>query len=262
MIFAVDIGNSSISFALIANQIVINKSSVSSSNLTSDTLYDVFSKFIELSNTGVCSIQRAVVSCVVPELFDPVSDILENIFSTPCFVIKPGIRVGMTILYEPPESLGSDRVVNAYATRVKYGFPSICIDFGTATSFCVLNSNGDFQGGAIVPGLKSFSRILSQTTAQLPQTSFDAPPDVIAKSTESNIQSGLVYGYISLVEGLLKRMKNELKSECPVIATGGAHRLIINKTDSISIFDENLTLAGLELLYKTNRENHNNLIWG
>ena len=261
MILAVDIGNSTVSFALTANKRILFKSSILSSCWEPGLFRKALDKFIVQSKVPVDSIENAVISCVVPNLLNPVLNAVKTLLSRPAFVVQPGIRIGMRIMYQPVASIGSDRIVNAFATRKIYGYPSVCIDFGTATTFNVINSKGDFQGGLILPGVQSFSRLLSQTTAQLPLTVFTAPTSVIEQSTETNIRSGTVYGYVSMIEGLLQRIRHELNYDFITVATGGSHTLFKNITRSISIFDENLLFKGLELLCKHNLDGLDDRRW-
>lgn len=261
MIFGIDIGNSTVAMGLIFDETVQAQSRFATKRRTVSEFKSLFSDFLRTSKTPLDAIETTVISCVVPSMLDPISISLEQLFGKVGFIIKPGIKIGMQIHYSPPYSLGSDRVVNAFATKALYGYPAICIDFGTATTFCVIDPKGDFIGGAILPGLKAFSMILSKTTSLLPDAPFAKPPEVIAQSTIHNIQSGLFYGYISSIEGLIDKMQKSLKSKAVVIATGGQADKIKNETYTIDYYDENLTLLGLKLLYRYNQKSSSDSIW-
>lgn len=261
MILAIDIGNSTITAGLVCGNTVQARANLSSDIRKPAAFAAFFSTFITGSDRNEREIEAAAVSCVVPTLLDPVTLCLRKLLGKESFIIQPGIKVGMQIHYDPPGSLGSDRLVNAFATRILYGYPAICIDFGTATTFGVLNREGDFGGGAILPGLKGFSRVLPETTSLLPETAFEKPPGIIAGSTIHNIQSGLYYGYISMIEGLVGRIRQELSGRPTVIATGGNAEMIKDTTPVIDLYDSNLILLGLEQLYRYNQDPLSEIIW-
>jgi type III pantothenate kinase len=261
MILAVDIGNTTITAGLVSGRTVRARLCLSSSIRKPDALAAFFSTCIAGSDLASGEIETAVVSCVVPPLLHPVTSSLQTLLGKSSFLIQPGIKVGMQIHYKPPGSLGSDRVVNAFATKVLYGCPAICIDFGTATTFGVLNRKGDFVGGAILPGLHGFSRVLPVTTSLLPETAFKKPSGIIGRSTVHNIQSGLYYGYVSMIEGMIGRIRQVLSGNPTVIATGGNAGMISNALPEIDVFNSNLTLLGLEQLYQYNQNTHSENIW-
>ncbi|MGE5422398.1 MAG: type III pantothenate kinase, partial [Ignavibacteriales bacterium] len=165
---------------------------------------------------------------------------------------EPGVKTGLAIKYENPREVGADRVVNAVGALEKYGGPLIIVDFGTATTFCVINEQNEYLGGAIAPGIGISTEALFQRTAKLPRVELEKPKHVIGKNTITSIQSGVVYGFVGQVDGIIKKIKEELPLEFKVVATGGLAELISRESEYIEIVDPLLTLEGLRLIYEKN----------
>ncbi len=165
----------------------------------------------------------------------------------------PGTKTGVPVLYDNPKEVGADRIVNAVAAYEKYQCELIAVDFGTATTFDYINKAGEYEGGAIAPGVKIAAEALFHEASKLFRVELTAPLRVIAKDTASAIQSGIVYGYAGLVDGLLSRMFDELGSRPKVIATGGLARVISAHTKLVDEIEDDLTMEGLQILYKRNR---------
>lgn len=198
-------------------------------------------------------INGAIISSVVPPLTNSIVQMAEKYFEVTPLVVGPGIKTGLSIKYDNPREVGADRVVNAVAGLKLYGSPLIIVDFGTATTFCALGTNGDYLGGAIAPGLGIAAEALFLRTAKLPRVELIKPKTVIGKNTIVSMQSGLVYGYIGLVESLIKRIKAEIGAEPKVIATGGLAELISSETKLIDKVNPYLTLEGLHEIYQLNQ---------
>ena len=198
-------------------------------------------------------IKDGILSCVVPPLLPIFQELCRRYMKFTALVVEPGIKTGMRILYDNPQEVGADRIVNAVAAKELYGTPLIIIDFGTATTFDALSSEGDYLGGAIAPGLVVASEALVDRTAKLPHIELIVPPQAIGKNTIASMQSGIMYGYVSLVEGMVARLQVELGGEARVVATGGLADAISAHTHAIEVVNQNLTLEGLWLLYKLNR---------
>ena len=173
-------------------------------------------------------------------------------FNITPLIVGPGIKTGMPILYDNPREVGADRIVNAVAAYEKYGGDVIIVDFGTATTFDYVSKKGEYMGGCISPGIMIASEALFSKAAKLPRVELSRPKSVIGKDTVSSMQAGILFGYASLVDGLVDRIKSEVKSGPRVIATGGLAKVIAAETKSIDIVDEMLTLEGLRILYKRN----------
>jgi type III pantothenate kinase len=167
-------------------------------------------------------------------------------------MVGPGIKTGLSILYDNPREVGADRIVNAVAAYEQYGGPTIIVDLGTATTFCAISARGEYVGGAIAPGLGTSAEALFSRTAKLPRVAFVRPKNVIGKDTVSSIQSGLINGYINLVDGLVRKVAEELGGNPTVIGTGGLIDIIARDSSTIQHVDHLLTLKGLKIIYQRN----------
>jgi type III pantothenate kinase len=174
-------------------------------------------------------------------------------FGVEAMVVGPGLKSGMPILYEAPREVGADRIVNAVAAFEMYGGPCIVVDFGTATTFDAISARGEYLGGAICPGIGISAEALFQRAAKLPRVDITRPKTVIGRNTVHSMQSGLYFGYLSLVEGLVARMREELDGSPKVIATGGLASLLLAGSRLVDHLDPWLTLTGLRILYERNR---------
>jgi type III pantothenate kinase len=177
----------------------------------------------------------------------------QKYFNLKPLVVGPGIKTGLNIKYENPREVGADRIVNAVAAIHEYGSPLIIVDFGTATTYCYINEQKQYMGGAIAPGIGISTEALYSRAAKLPRIEISRPDDIIGKNTVAAMQSGILYGYVGQVEGIVKRMKAKGDSDPTVIATGGLAGLIAGESDIIDIVDPFLTLKGLQLIYKRNQ---------
>lgn len=198
-------------------------------------------------------VQGVIVSSVVPPLNFTVERMCLKYFQKKPLVIGPGIKTGLNIKYEYPREVGSDRIVNAVAAIHFYGTPLIIVDFGTATTFCYVDEKAQYMGGSIAPGIAISTEALYSRAAKLPRIEIAKPSNVVGRNTIAAMQSGIFYGFVGQVEGIVGRMKAESKSVPKVVATGGLAPLIANETSSIDIVDPNLTLKGLRLIYERNR---------
>jgi type III pantothenate kinase len=208
-----------------------------------------------LSNEGLSrsEIKGSAISCVVPPLLPIFQEVSREHLEVEPLVVGPGIKTGVRILIDNPRELGADRIVNAIAARRLHGTPAIVIDFGTATTFDVVSREGDYLGGAIAPGIGISAEALYREAAQLPRIELAVPKKVIGKNTVASMQSGVLFGYVALVEGMVERIEEELGEEAKVIATGGLAGVIARETSVIQVVNLNLTLEGLRIVYEMNR---------
>lgn len=198
------------------------------------------------------NINAVIISSVVPSLNMELEWMCQRYFACKPIVVGPGTKTGLSIKYDNPREVGADRVVNAVAAYHKYGAPLIIVDFGTATTFCVVNKAGEYLGGAIAPGIRISTDALVSRASKLPRVELAIPKSLIGKNTVMSMQVGIMYGFVGQVEGIVNRMKKEIDGDVKVIATGGLAFLIASETDSIDLIDEFLTLDGLRLLYELN----------
>ena len=241
MLLAVDIGNSNIKFGIFDSERLISKFSIPTSNeLSADDLKSLIDSKISVTNAIVCS--------VVPEKERSLTDALLHAFGVEAVIARNDLDLGLKINYEPLSAIGTDRLVNSFATVEKYGVPCIVCSFGTATTIDVVNQSRELLGGIIAPGMKTMATALHLNTAMLPQIEIAKPENVLGNTTVESIQSGIFYGQIAMAEGLIQRIKKEIGDNPKVIATGGFASLIAENTDCIDIVDEDLLLNGLRLL--------------
>jgi type III pantothenate kinase len=212
-----------------------------------------FVNLFEMHGLAPSQVSHIIISSVVPPVDSTLLQVCETYFHVQPLFVEPGIKTGMPVLVDNPTELGADRLVNAIAAFERYGGPCVVVDFGTATTFDVISSKGEYLGGAIAPGLGISADALFSRAARLGRIDIKRPAKVIGTNTVTHLQSGLYYGYIGLVDGILDRMIAELGQPARVIATGGLARQISADSRFISEIDDMLTLDGLRILFDRNR---------
>jgi len=198
-------------------------------------------------------ISEAVMACVVPDLEPTFQRICERYFNVRPLGVHAGVKTGLRILYDTPRDVGADRVADAVAATQLYGPPLIVVDLGTGTVFDAIDANGDYVGGAIAPGLGIASEALFRRAAKLYRVELSTPRAAIGRNTITAMQSGILFGYVGLIEGIVARMKKEIGENAKVIGTGGYAENIAKETDVIDVVNQDLTLQGLRMIYDMNR---------
>ena len=197
-------------------------------------------------------INGIIISSVVPPIMFTLERMCHKYFQEKPLIVGPGIKTGLNIKYENPREVGADRIVNAVAGINDYGSPLIIVDFGTATTFCYINEKSEYMGGVIAPGIGISTEALYLKAAKLPRIEIMHVDEIIGKNTVAAMQAGILFGFVGQVEGIVKRIIDIGKEKPTVIATGGLANLISSETKMIDIVDQDLTLKGLQLIYKRN----------
>ncbi|MEE2756624.1 MAG: type III pantothenate kinase [Myxococcota bacterium] len=255
MLLAIDVGNTHTVLGvwdedkLAAHWRVTTRSERTSDEM-SVLIQSLFGTSLAISKDDISA---AIVSSVVPSMTRTMVNMAKALFDVDCLVVGPGLKTGMPIRYEDPREVGADRIVNAVAAYNRWSSGLVIVDFGTATTFDVVSPDGAYLGGSICPGIGISSQALFDHAARLPRVDFVRPDHVVGRNTVASIQSGLVFGYVGLVEGLIKRIKEAVDFEFRVIATGGLATQIARETVAITQVDADLTLDGLRILYLRNR---------
>ncbi|MBW2094851.1 MAG: type III pantothenate kinase [Deltaproteobacteria bacterium] len=255
MLFCMDIGNTNIVLGLIKEGEILQHWRVRTEReVTSDEFGILVKNLFHNSGVDLSWITHMIVSCVVPPLLNTVEEFSRRYLKVTPLIVGPGIKTGMPIRYDSPKEVGADRIVNAVAAYEKYKQAMVIVDFGTATTFDFVSGKGEYLGGAIAPGVWISCEALFQKASKLPRVEiFARPKGVIAKDTISSMNVGIVYGYAGLVDGIVKRMKQESDEEVVVVATGGLAPLICDVSETIDHVEEFLTLEGLKIIFDRNR---------
>ncbi|WP_335872115.1 type III pantothenate kinase [Bacillus sp. 2205SS5-2] len=253
MIFVIDVGNTNIVLGVYEQDELKYHWRLETNRHRSEDEYAMITKnLFEHVGMRFDSIHGIIISSVVPPIMFSLERMCTKYFDITPVVVGPGIKTGLNIKYENPREVGADRIVNAVAGIHEYGGPLIIVDFGTATTYCYINEEKQYMGGAIAPGIGISTEALYTKAAKLPRIEIARPEDIIGKNTVSAMQAGILYGYVGQVDGIVLRMKEQSKREPLVIATGGLATLIAKETDVIDVVDPFLTLKGLSLIYKRN----------
>lgn len=253
MLLAIDVGNTNIAFGVYDHGRWTNHWRIRTvPDKMPDEYAVLFGDLIRDADLRMCDVQHVVLGSVVPPLTGTLSEMLREQAGREPLVVGPGVRTGLRIRTDNPAEVGADLVANAVAAYARFQSSCIAVDFGTALTFTAVDEPGDLLGVAIAPGLNAAASALFRNTAQLPRVQLTAPPAAIGRNTIHSIQSGIVFGYVGLVEALIERMRSELGGAAQAIATGGLAQIVAPLTDQFAEIDPWLTLEGLRIIAERN----------
>jgi type III pantothenate kinase len=254
MLLAIDIGNTNVVLGVFDGEKLVENWRVgTNAQITPDEYAMIFTDLFGYARIEFNRVHGVIISSVVPTLLPVMVEMSRKYIRIEPMVVTHELKTGITIRTDNPKEVGADRIVNAAAAYKLYGGPLIIVDFGTATTFCAITKNGDYLGGAISPGMKISAEALFQRASKLPRVELVKPAKVIGSDTIGAMQAGIIYGYAGLVDGIVKRIKEELSADARVVATGGLAELISPETKLIQEIKPHLTLEGLRLLFELNR---------
>lgn len=254
MLLSIDVGNTNTVIGALAGFEVLHLWRISTIERTTDEFGLALLRLLQHSKVGVEQIEGVAVCCVVPSVLYAIEKAVHRYLECEVLVVGRGIKTGMQVRTDNPREVGADRIVTAVAAYEGYGGPLVVVDFGTATTFDCVNTDGDYIGGAIAPGYQISADALFTRTAKLPRVPLQRPERAIGTNTVASMQSGLFWGYVGLVNELARRCKAEFDVTPKCVATGGLARLIGGACDEIDAHDEHLTLVGLRLLWDRNHD--------
>lgn len=255
MLLVIDAGNTNIVFAIFdGDQLIGHWRLATDARRTADEYAVWLSQLLSLKGISPSLVQHAIAATVVPRTLFDLRMLCRNYFQTELMVVgDPALDIGMEVTIESPAELGADRLVNAIAAREIYGNGLIIVDFGTATTFDVIDDAGRFAGGVISPGITLSLEALHAAAAKLPNVAIERPARVVGKGTISAMQSGIYFGYLGLVEGIVERIRKECDRPMKTIATGGLAKLFARGTPLIDYLDGDLTIKGLKMIFERNK---------
>jgi type III pantothenate kinase len=254
MIFVMDVGNTNITLGVYRGEQLVHHWRIATIRERTDDEHAVMiQNLFAMANLSFAQIDGIAISSVVPPLMNALESMCIKYFKKKPLIVGPGVKTGLSIKYENPREVGADRIVNAVAAIEIYGPPLIIVDFGTATTFCVIDEAGQYLGGIIAPGIQISTEALFQRAAKLPRIELVKPSSVIGRNTITSMQSGVIYGFVGQVDGLVNRIRQELPLPFQVIATGGLAELVASESRTIDKTDPFLTLAGLRMIYERNQ---------
>jgi len=251
MLLAIDVGNTQITAGLFQKQKLAAHWRLSSNrDRTEDETWTLMQAICQANGFGMEQTTGIIISSVVPDMTSSLHKMATKYLNLEPVIVSHDLDLGIHNYYRNPANVGADRLCNAIAGFQKYGGPLIIVDLGTATTFDVIDAKGDYLGGIIAPGIETSAMTLHQRAAKLPRIELRFPDQVIGRSTESSMQSGLLFGAVELIDGLMERINQEMGQEVKPVATGGLGRVIIHELRRVSEYDAFLTLDGMRMIYE------------
>jgi type III pantothenate kinase len=255
MLLAFDIGNTTVAIGLFRGPRLVKSWKIKTDpDQTGDEYGAILHNLFQVSDLHPKKIEAAIISSVVPPLTPVIQGTCRDVFGLDALVVGPGLKTGMPILYENPLEVGADRIVAAVAAFEKHGGPAIVVDFGTATTFDAISAKGEYLGGAIAPGIQISAEALYLKTARLPRIEIRKPKRAVGRTTVASMQSGLYFGYIGLVTNTINEVRKEIGKNAKVVATGGFGGQITPEVPAIDVYEPDLVLEGLRIIFERNRD--------
>lgn len=256
MLLTIDVGNTNITFGIFDEEELITTFRMTTKQMRTSDEYGVsIIDMLERNKIEKKIVEDVIIASVVPNVMHSLTSAVIKYLEITPIIVGPGIKTGIRVATENPKQIGADRIVDAVAAYDLYGGPVLVLDFGTATTYDLIDANGAFTAGVTAPGIRTSAQALWQEAAKLPEIEIKKPKSILAQETISSMQAGLVYGQIGQTEYIVQNMKKESGYEnIKVVATGGLGRIIANETNCIDIYDSNLTLSGLRLIYEKQKK--------
>lgn len=252
MLLTIDVGNTNITFGMFEGKTLITTFRMTTKQLRTSDEYGIdILEMIERNQISGKEVEHVIIASVVPDVMHSLNSGIIKYFNITPVIVGPGIRTGIRVVTENPKQIGADRIVDAAGAFALYGGPVLVLDFGTATTYDLVDASGSFVAGVTAPGIRISAKALWEDAAKLPKIEIQKPESILAQETISSMQAGLVYGQIGQTEYIVRCMAKEAGlQDLKVVATGGLGRIIANETDCIDVYDPNLTLSGLRLIFE------------
>ena len=251
-LLVIDLGNTNLVLGIYRDEELVSSWRLATARERTADEYGILARQLVGDNLHA-SLEGAIIASVVPPLNGAMTLMVQKYFGVDALFVEPGVKTGIAIHVDNPQEVGADRIVNCAAAHHEYGGPTVIVDFGTATTFDVVTANAEYIGGVIAPGLNISAEALFARAARLPRVDIRRPDRVIGTNTVVNMQSGIYFGYLGLVDGILARIRTEVPDLKSVIATGGLATLFAEESEHIDEVDPELTLKGLKIIYDRNR---------